>query len=123
MMSSGPRLSQYGAGVTITMLRVVSSPLDTVRRGDDHQGLTREQNGAAAKESSARALLHHGHLNFDIIPSFLPLHFDAFLPWYLVFMDHSPTHDLCDVPVASAQLTTVVCISQEIAETNPNTNI
>ena len=42
-----------------------------MRRSDDHQGLTREQDGAAAKKSSASALLHHGHLHFEILPSSL----------------------------------------------------
>ena len=48
------------------------------------------------------------------------LHFpsDAFLPGYLIFMNHRPANNFCDIPAASfAQFAAIVCIRHEIAET------
>ena len=97
------------------LTKVCCSPIDTVRRGDDHQWVTGEKNGATAEKSSASALLHHGNLrlNHKTIIIFL---FYTFLPWYLVFMNHSATHDLGDVPDAAAQLTAILCVCQKITE-------
>ena len=99
------------------LTKVCCSPIDTVRRGDDHKWVTREKDGATAEKSSASALLHHGnlHLNQTSMFSFFS-QFDTFLPWYFVFVHYSPTHDLCDVTGAAAQLTAILCVCQKITE-------